>query len=1261
MTVSVANTNLSDSFNSWRLHTNFAATVISNNVVTVNPHGDANRGGQAVGNGHVTGTFTATEFRAYTLRGGNTSVQGDMTIASNVSISGVDAVNFSVDANTVFNANVDFNITGEERLIMPDVSRIRITGGTAGQFLRSANVFNGSTDTVEFKHLTFRDITDLTSNSSHITLSGANTEFSDNGDSTKLLFVTGNGDTAEVYLGEGTSQTHGDLYIKLVDAAGQSELKIVDSANSVVAHINSDGVATFVANVVAQGFTSSANILPVTDDSVDLGAPNREFRDLYIDGVANIDELSVATGSGQGVSTSLIPKTDAAGNLGSSTRKWGTVWADTTNGGSVVAKSLGVSGTLNANGAATLGGTLGVSGKTTTAGLNSTAKVTVPELHANGAVDFDSNLNVDGTITVDGAASFKGNVTLGNATGDTITVKGKFANQVTTGTASFMGDVILGNADTDEIAFKGIANTSIIPRKVTGVAGPNLGSRTKQWDEVHANTVYANTIITDNDLTIEGGLTVQGATSLASGQTFTSPIGRFTNVVVTDTASFEGTTVIGNGSSDDLTINARHTKTMEPKAGIRIDVGDSTRRWHNMWANTVNTRILKATANTYLEGKVLNGGYIIMSGNGKLFTNNAITLGSITNGMLANSNYTITVTDGGSVKATDSYSIGSGFQFDSGEGLSWTKAANNAYVISAENASTTNKGVAKFNSNRFSVSSGSVDIKTGGIGATQLASTLTAGQAGTFGTSTLIPQFTVDVDGRITAISNVAVGSVDEFVYTQANNALKLGTADGSDFWVNINAAGTTSGTTRGVASFDSGDFSVSSGHVSLKNASTGAVLSISGTTDEVNVSRTNGAVTIGQPDNVKVKKTLTTKELIVSNNAVIAGNLTVQGTLTSIDTETIKLEDNVITLNSNKTTAPANGETGGIEVERGTGTNVQLRWNETNDRWEQQIGSSFYNIPKDGEYDYYKRWKLIDGDGTGVWMTANAHTKFVEGGGIDINFTDTSHGSSTDPFDLKFTNTDKGSSQNIFKTVKTNPTGHTAFSYTANATITTDTNNDTLNFVEGNGIDVAGDGTNDAVSITNSKPFDWIVFEDGDSTRVTINNQNYMKFREGTGVDINWTDTSPGSSADEYDLTFSIGQSVATTADVQFRSVDVGVVSGVGANGQIRATNEIVAYYSDERLKDLIGIIPNALDKVNSINGYYYTANETAQEMGYTDEQQVGVSAQEVEAVLPEVIRAAPIDENYKTVQYERLVPLLIEAIKELSAEVEELKKTTK
>ena len=115
---------------------------------------------------------------------------------------------------------------------------------------------------------------------------------------------------------------------------------------------------------------------------------------------------------------------------------------------------------------------------------------------------------------------------------------------------------------------------------------------------------------------------------------------------------------------------------------------------------------------------------------------------------------------------------------------------------------------------------------------------------------------------------------------------------------------------------------------------------------------------------------------------------------------------------------------------------------------------------------------------------------------------------------------------------------------------------------------------------------------------------------------------------------------------------------SGLAVTGAITATGNITAYYSDDRLKTKLGNIENALDKVSKLNGFYYEANETAQALGYKPVREVGLSAQQVEAVLPEVVAPAPIDNEYKTLHYERVIPLLVEAIKELKAEIELLKK---
>jgi hypothetical protein len=152
-----------------------------------------------------------------------------------------------------------------------------------------------------------------------------------------------------------------------------------------------------------------------------------------------------------------------------------------------------------------------------------------------------------------------------------------------------------------------------------------------------------------------------------------------------------------------------------------------------------------------------------------------------------------------------------------------------------------------------------------------------------------------------------------------------------------------------------------------------------------------------------------------------------------------------------------------------------------------------------------------------------------------------------------------------------------------------------------------------------------------------------------------------PASVKVAYDFAqaaFTAANTVAgTSTNPQFNSIGVGTAASTTA-GEIRATADITAGYSDDRLKNKEGNIQSALEKVSSLNGFYYTANEVAQQLGYPSKRQVGISAQEVQNVLPEVVVPAPIDETYLTVQYEKMVPLLIEAIKELKAEIEELKK---
>jgi len=148
-------------------------------------------------------------------------------------------------------------------------------------------------------------------------------------------------------------------------------------------------------------------------------------------------------------------------------------------------------------------------------------------------------------------------------------------------------------------------------------------------------------------------------------------------------------------------------------------------------------------------------------------------------------------------------------------------------------------------------------------------------------------------------------------------------------------------------------------------------------------------------------------------------------------------------------------------------------------------------------------------------------------------------------------------------------------------------------------------------------------------------------------------------------------GGGITPGSQASLSSLGVGTAAS-GVQGEIRATNAITAFYSDQRLKTDITKIENALDRLLAIKGVTFRANEVAASYGYDQTRlQVGVLTQDVERVLPEVVTPAPFDighnadgteysksgENYKTVWYDKLVPLIIEAIRELKDQVDQLR----
>lgn len=107
--------------------------------------------------------------------------------------------------------------------------------------------------------------------------------------------------------------------------------------------------------------------------------------------------------------------------------------------------------------------------------------------------------------------------------------------------------------------------------------------------------------------------------------------------------------------------------------------------------------------------------------------------------------------------------------------------------------------------------------------------------------------------------------------------------------------------------------------------------------------------------------------------------------------------------------------------------------------------------------------------------------------------------------------------------------------------------------------------------------------------------------------------------------------------------------------NGSLTTTGDITAFYSsDARLKEKIQIISDALDKVALLDGITFNWNESATDKNL-DVREAGVIAQQVQQVLPEVVTER--EDGHLAVSYEKIIPLLIEAIKELKKEVDEIK----
>ena len=220
----------------------------------------------------------------------------------------------------------------------------------------------------------------------------------------------------------------------------------------------------------------------------------------------------------------------------------------------------------------------------------------------------------------------------------------------------------------------------------------------------------------------------------------------------------------------------------------------------------------------------------------------------------------------------------------------------------------------------------------------------------------------------------------------------------------------------------------------------------------------------------------------------------------------------------------------------------------------------------------------------------------------------------------------------------------------TLTLTITDDSHNHTIANVDG--LQTALDGklatTHDfSITLTGDVTGTGTVTDMGDvsfSTTIADDSHNHVISNvDGlqTALDAKQANLSAGTGVSISSNTVSIGQSVATNASVTFATVS--------------ATGDIVAYASsDERLKDNIEVISNPIEKVQQLKGVTWDWNDNADEL-QKSLPNVGVIAQDVEKVLPQLVKDR--DNGFKGVDYDKLVGLLIEAVKDQQTQIDELK----
>lgn len=841
------------------------------------------------------------------------------------------------------------------------------------------------------------------------------------------------------------------------------------------------------------------------------------------------------------------------------------------------------------------------------------------------------------------------------------------ANSYIDGKLEVTGDLVVSG----NVAFSGSSTGDFRP----DADQRNLGNTSLRWNLIgfaanlastltaNGATTLSNTLLTTGAATFQNTVTVTGVTNVSSNVNVGGVTSISNNLIVSGTGTVNGAlTANGNTSFTNglLTVNTNNgtlanTLTVGP-ANVSIDSGTlfvdaiNNRVGINNTAPGVALRVtgavdISSTAN--VQGNANVGGTLGVAGITTLAAN--AVLGGVLQTIAGNSN------------------------FDSG--VLFVDSVNNRVGVN-----NTAPGVAFEVTGAANVST-SVNSALLTVGTNFIANTIGAYHTGTVNASSFTTTGVLINTTAVVPTSNTILlgNTIGRWVITAnsiaANSLAITGVSSSGNTtitgWANVSAGVNSAQFTVGAIGVGVDGFIANSTHISVGDTVNNVQITATGMTISVADGLKPSSNILGHTLGSTLQRwDLTASNGNFSHDVTIGGNLTVTGTTTYINTTNLNVGDNIVTLNADLG-AVAPTENAGLEINRGSSANVLFLWNETSDTWTlgNTVVTGFANVSVSVNSALLTVGTSFIANTFGVYHTgvvnAASHT-------VGSNFI----ANTTAVVSTGYANIST-SVNSAALTVGTIVVANTSGIAVGNSThkVVIGTTGSLRTYGSTGGLVPESNTVGNALG---EPLLRWnLSATDVDSSgEIAVGTRLYVNSSYGTAGQVLLSGGSTNTywgSASVFNNDLTINQTspaitlndtdnVTSTTNSMFMEFNAGnfrlyqTDDGTGSNarftfvmttGNLTIDGELAAA-SDERKKDNIVTVDGALGLVDSMRGVYFTRKGS-------DEKHVGVIAQEMQRVLPEVV--SEDNDGYLAVSYGNIVGVLIEAIKELKREIQELK----